>query len=259
MMSYPSLMRLISWNINGIRAVYRKGLLGFMKEYNADIYCFQEIKSNIIDIPRELKDIDDYNVYWFPAQKKGYSGVVSYTKIKPIKIRYGLGDSIFDAEGRVLTFEFNDFYLINAYFPNAQHGLTRLDFKIKFDELFLEYIEDLRNKKPIIICGDFNVAHQEIDIARPKENEGNPGFTIEERRWMTKLLEHGYIDTFRLLHPDEIKYTWWSYRTKARERNIGWRIDYFIVSSELKNRIKEANILSNVMGSDHCPIELIID
>ena len=251
-------MRLISWNVNGIRAIHRKGLLDFIRKTKADIYCFQETKGGPIEVPQELKRIDDYEIYWYPAQRKGYSGVVSYTNIKPIEIRYGIGDSIFDAEGRVLTLEFNDFYLINTYFPNAQHGLTRLDFKIKFDELFLRYIEDLRVRKPIIICGDFNVAHKEIDIARPKENIGNPGFTIEERNWMTKLLDHGYIDTFRFLHPDEIKYTWWSYRTRARERNIGWRIDYFIVSNELKNKIKEANILSNIMGSDHCPIELII-
>lgn len=251
-------MRLISWNVNGIRAAHRKGLLDFMEERSPDIFCFQETKGGPGDIPAELRHVDGYDSYWYPAQRKGYSGVVTYSRIKPLNVMYGIGDEAFDSEGRVLSMEFEDFYLINAYFPNAQHGLLRLDFKVEFDEKFLEYCEGLRERKPLIICGDFNVAHKEIDIARPKENEGNPGFTKEEREWMTKFLSHGYIDTFRYLHPDEVKYTWWSYRTRARERNIGWRIDYFIVSEELRERIKEANILDDVMGSDHCPIELLM-
>ena len=253
-------MRLISWNVNGMRAVHRKEILpGLIHELKADVYCFQETKGGPNDFPAELRHVEGYEAYWYPAQRKGYSGVVTYTKIRPLDVIYGIGNPKFDSEGRVLTLEFDEFYLINAYFPNSQHGLTRLDFKVDFDEEILKFSENLRKKKPVIICGDFNVAHREIDIARPKENEGNPGFTKEEREWMTKFLERGYVDTFRYLHPEEIKYTWWSYRTRARERNIGWRIDYFIVSEELKDRVKEANILNEIMGSDHCPIELVIE
>ena len=253
-------MRLISWNVNGMRAVHRKEILpSLIHEVSGDVYCFQETKGGPSDFPADLRHVEGYEAYWYPAQRKGYSGVVTYTRIKPEDVIYGIGHPEYDSEGRVLTLEFEDFYLINTYFPNSQHGLTRLDFKIDFDEKLLEFSEKLRKKKPVIICGDFNVAHEEIDIARPKDNEGNPGFTREEREWMTKFLEHGYIDTFRYLHPDEVKYTWWSYRTRARERNIGWRIDYFIVSEELKDRIKKAEILNDIMGSDHCPIELVVE
>ena len=253
-------MRFISWNVNGVRAVYRREILpALLRQLDADVYCFQETKGGPNDVPPELRHVEAYEAYWYPARRKGYSGVVTYTKIKPLDVIYGIGHPVYDSEGRALSLEFDDFYLINAYFPNSQHGLTRLDFKIDFDEKLMEFSEKLRKKKPVIICGDFNVAHKEIDIARPKDNEGNPGFTKEEREWMTKFLDPGYIDTFRYLHPDEVKYTWWSYRTRARERNIGWRIDYFIVSEELKDRIKRAEILNEVMGSDHCPIGLIID
>jgi exodeoxyribonuclease-3 len=249
-------MKIISWNVNGIRACIKKGLFEFMKKENADIYCLQETKIHEEDITSEHKDFSGYHSHWFSAQKKGYSGVVIYTKVKPLSEIKGIGIEKYDHEGRVLTLEFENFYLINVYFPNSQRGLARLDFKLDFNNKLLDFMQKLRKKKDVIICGDFNVAHQEIDIKNAKPNMGNAGFTKEERDWFTHLMEKKYVDTFRHLHPDEIKYTWWSYMFNARGKNIGWRIDYFVVNKEFISNIKKAEIFTDVLGSDHCPLSI---
>ncbi len=246
----------VSWNVNGIRAAHRKGLIDFIKEEGADFFCFQEIKANEEDLPREIVEFPEYDKYVFPAKKKGYSGTLIMSKIPVENVFYGLGIDDFDTEGRVITLEFHDFFLINAYFPNSQHGLKRLDFKLKFDRELHRYLNELRKRKPIVLCGDFNVAHREIDLANPKQNEGNPGFTLEERKWMDEFLNDGYVDTFRTFTKEGGHYTWWSYRFKARERNIGWRIDYFVVNEELKESVLSSTILSEVLGSDHAPIRM---
>jgi len=248
-------MRMISWNVNGLRAVMKKGLTDFIKSQGADLYCFQEIKTD--QVPLELQGIG-YETFINPATKSGYSGTLTLSRVKPISASKGMGIKEFDDEGRVLTLEFPSFYVINAYFPNAQHGLTRLDYKLRFNGAFLEYAENLRLKKPLIICGDFNVAHEEIDIARPKDNEKNAGFTKEERAWMTEILQQGYVDTFRVFVKEGGHYTWWSYRFNAREKNIGWRIDYFLISKEILGKLKSAAILDSIMGSDHVPIMIEI-
>jgi len=249
-------MKIISWNVNGIRACINKGLLDFMKKEDADIYCLQETKIHKDDITSEHKDFSGYYSYWYSAQKKGYSGVVIYTKEKPLSANKGIDIEKYDKEGRILTLEFNDFYLINVYFPNSQRTLARLEFKLEFNTKFLDYIQKLRKKKNIIICGDFNVAHQEMDIKNAKANMKNAGFTIEERNWFTHLLEKKYVDTFRYLHPDKIKYTWWSYMFHARDKNIGWRLDYFVVNKEFISNIIKAEILTEILGSDHCPVSI---
>ena len=249
-------MHLYSWNVNGFRAVVKNGFYNFLNKYNPDILGIQEIKYS--EKPLEPKD---YSIIWNPAKRKGYAGTAIFIK-KNIDIKsksFSLGVDKFDHEGRIIILELDEFYFINTYFPNSQHGLPRLDFKIEFDKLFHKHLNKLRKNKPVIACGDFNVAHEEKDIARPKSNEGNAGFTKQERDWMTKFLSDGYIDTFRYLHPNTIKYSWWSYRFSARKRNIGWRIDYFITSDDLKSKIKNADILANVLGSDHAPIYLHIN
>ena len=250
-------MKILSWNVNGLRAAVKNGILDFLKEENPDIILFQEVKADKLNIPEELHHLD-YKIYLNSAEKKGYSGTMALTKIDPLNHSNGIGDKSFDSEGRVQLLEFKNFYLINAYFPNSQHGLTRLDYKLDFNKKVLEYMEKLRKEKPVIITGDFNVAHEEIDIARPKDNEHNAGFTVEERNSMTEILNHGYIDTYRYFHKEPNHYSWWSYRFNAREKNIGWRIDYFVVTDGFIDNIKDSLILENIKGSDHAPLELIL-
>jgi len=247
-------MKLVSWNVNGLRACVNKGFLDYFKEIDADLFCVQETKlqEGQIDL-----DIEGYYQYWNYATKKGYSGTAIFTKIKPLSVKYGIGEEEFDSEGRLITLEFQDFYMVTSYTPNAQRDLARLDYRLRWEELFREYLKGLDTQKPVILCGDLNVAHQEIDLRNPKSNRGNSGFTDEERGKMTDLLTAGFVDSFRYLYPNqEGAYTWWSYMAKVRERNIGWRIDYFIVSKRWKEKIKDARIDSQVMGSDHCPIVL---
>ena len=252
-------MKIISWNVAGLRACFKKGLTNFMKKENADIYCFQEVKCQDNQFPEELNKMKDYEAFHSFAKKKGYSGVSVYTKIKPINVIYGIGDEIFDSEGRVLTLEFKNFFLINVYFPHSHRELKRLDFKLKFNKHFLEFCEKLQKIKPVIISSDFNVAHKEIDLRNPKQNEKNAGFTKEEREWFDILLKGGFIDTFREFNKDGGHYTWWAYRNNARQRNIGWRMDYFVISKKLIDGLKKSEILKDVFGSDHAPILLEIE
>ncbi len=249
-------MKLISWNVNGIRACMKKGFLDYFKEVDADIFCIQETKLQEGQI--EL-DLEGYYDYWNYAEKKGYSGTAVFTKKKPLSVKYGVGIEEHDKEGRVITLEYKDFYLVNVYTPNSQRELARLEYRMDWEDMFRNYLLELDSKKPVIICGDLNVAHKEIDLKNPSTNRKNAGFTDEERGKMTELLNSGFIDTFRYFYPDkEEAYTWWSYITKARERNAGWRIDYFLVSKELEDRLIAAEIHSDVMGSDHCPVVLEI-
>lgn len=250
-------MKLISWNVNGLRAIYKKGFEDFFKNVNADIFCIQETKmqEGQFDV-----DFDGYYNFFNSAEKKGYSGTAIFTKIKPKEVNYGIGIDEHDKEGRVITLEFDNFYMVNCYTPNSQRELTRLGYREKWEDDFRDYLKKLDAKKPVILCGDLNVAHKEIDLKNPKTNHGNAGFTDEEREKMTKLLSTGFTDSFRYLYPDKTDcYTWWSYMMKAREKNVGWRIDYFIVSNSVKDNIKEAKIHDDIMGSDHCPIELDIE
>lgn len=250
-------MKLVSWNVNGIRACVKKGFLDFFKEVDADLFCIQETKLQEGQI--EL-DLDGYKQYWNYALKKGYSGTAIFTKIEPLSVSYGLGDEDHEPEGRVITLEFDKFYLVNVYTPNAQRDLARLDYRLEWEDRMITYLKALDEQKPVIFCGDLNVAHQEIDLKNWKSNKGNSGFTDEEREKMTRLLSSGFIDTFRYLYPEKSDcYTWWSYMNKVRERNIGWRIDYFIVSDRLKQNIEEADIYSEIMGSDHCPVGVTIE
>lgn len=251
-------MKIITWNVNGMRAAIKNGFETFLKKAKPDIFGLQEIKMDNKARERQEFDFADYEEYWHPADRPGYSGTAILTRYKPLDYWTGMTGGK-DAEGRVQTMEFDQFYLVNAYFPNSNHELTRLPYKLKFDEDFLMYVKKLEKKKPVILCGDFNVAHREIDLARPKDNVGNPGFTDEERAWTDKLIKAGFVDTFRLINKDKIQYSWWSYRPGVRDRNIGWRIDYFFVSKALKNKVKDAFILDEVYGSDHCPTGVVID
>lgn len=249
-------MKLISWNVNGLRACMNKGFKDFMDSVDADIFCVQETK-----MQREQATFvfDGYEEYWNSAEKKGYSGTAVFSKTKPLSVSYGLGIEEHDKEGRVITAEFQDFYLVNVYTPNAQRGLERLDYRMVWEDVFRRYVKELDEKKPVIICGDLNVAHNEIDLKNFKTNVGNAGFTYEERGKMTELLASGFVDSFRYLYPDKTAaYSWWSYMFKAREKNAGWRIDYFIVSEKLADRIEDAVIYPEVMGSDHCPVGLLL-
>ena len=249
--------KMISWNVNGLRAAVTKGFLDFFRDIDADIFCIQESKLSEGQI--EL-DLPGYYDYWNYAAKKGYSGVAVFTKDKPIGVTYGIGIEEHDNEGRVITAEYDDFYLITCYTPNSQRGLTRLDYRMTWEDAFLDYVLKLEEKKPVIFCGDLNVAHKEIDLKNPKTNRKNAGFTDEERGKMDIVLSSGFADSFRVLYPDkEGAYSWWSYMGGARAKNVGWRIDYFIVSDKLKDRIKEAKIHSDILGSDHCPVELDIE
>lgn len=249
-------MKLISWNVNGLRACMNKGFKDFMESVDADIFCVQETK-----MQREQATFvfDGYEEYWNSAEKKGYSGTAVFSKTKPLSVSYGLGIEEHDKEGRVITAEFQDFYLVNVYTPNAQRGLERLDYRMVWEDVFRRYVKELDEKKPVVICGDLNVAHNEIDLKNFKTNVGNAGFTYEERGKMTELLASGFVDSFRYLYPDKTgAYSWWSYMFKAREKNAGWRIDYFIVSEKLADRIEDAVIYPEVMGSDHCPVGLLL-
>ncbi len=249
-------MKLISWNVNGIRACVGKGFLDYFKEANADIFCIQETKMQAGQL--EL-DLEGYEQYWNYAQRKGYSGTAIFTKKKPLSVSYGIGIEEHDTEGRVITLEFEDFYMITVYTPNSQNELARLDYRMEWEDAFLSYLKKLEENKPVIICGDLNVAHQEIDLKNPKTNRKNAGFTDEERGKFQTLLDNGFIDTFRYFYPDQTGiYSWWSYRFQARAKNAGWRIDYFLVSDSLKDRLDDAKIHTDVMGSDHCPVELVL-
>ena len=250
-------MKLISWNVNGLRACVGKGFLEYFESVDADIFCVQEIKLQEGQIDLQL---DGYHQYWNYALKKGYSGTAVFTKEKPLTVKYGVGDLATEGEGRILTLEYPQFYLVNVYTPNAQRDLARLPFRLGWEEDMRAYLKKLDKMKPVILCGDLNVAHQEIDIRNVKSNIGNSGFTDEERGKMTALLAEGFIDTFRYVNPDKAgAYTWWSYMNKVRERNIGWRIDYFIVSKRLAPKLKNADIHPDILGSDHCPIVLEMD
>ena len=249
--------KMISWNVNGLRAAAGKTFFDVFHELDADIFCIQESKLQEGQI--EL-DLPGYYDYWNYAEKKGYSGVAMFTKEKPVNVSYGLGIPEHDREGRVITLEFPDYYVLTCYTPNSQNELKRLDYRMEWEDAFFAYIKGLDQKKPLIYCGDLNVAHEEIDLKNPSTNRRNAGFTDEEREKMTRVLTNGFVDSFRYLHPEEKDaYSWWSYRMKARERNVGWRIDYFIVSERLKDRIQGASIHSEILGSDHCPVELKIN
>ena len=252
-------MKLISWNVNGIRAALTRGALDFVRDSGADIICFQETKAR----PEQVADIawpKQYKQYWNSAEKLGYSGTAIFTKTEPLSVSHGIGQADHDREGRVLTAEYKDFYLVNVYVPNSKSALERLGYRTQeWEPAFLKYLKKLEKKKPVIATGDFNVAHTEIDIARPKTNTRTAGFTSEERACFSTLLGHGFCDTFRTLHPDQPgHYSWWSQRTGARQRDIGWRIDYFVISESLKKRLKEAFIMKEVYGSDHCPVGIVL-
>ncbi len=249
-------MKLISWNVNGLRACVTKGFLDFFREIDADIFCIQESKlqEGQIDLP-----LEGYYQYWNYAEKKGYSGTAVFTKKEPLSVAYGIGIPEHDREGRVITLEYEAFWLVTVYTPNSQNELARLDYRMEWEDAFLAYLKRLEEKKPVVFCGDLNVAHREIDLKNPKTNRRNAGFTDEERGKFSRILENGFIDTFRYFYPDQEQiYSWWSYRFRAREKNAGWRIDYFCVSRCLEDRLEDAGILTEVMGSDHCPVELDI-
>ncbi len=249
-------MKFISWNVNGLRACVGKGFEDIFKSLDADFFCLQETKmqEGQLDIA-----FDGYQSYWNYAQKKGYSGTAVFTKHQPVNVTYGIGAEEHDNEGRVITIEMEKFFLVNVYVPNAQDGLKRLDYRMKWEDVFRAYLERLDSLKPVIVCGDLNVAHEEIDLKNPKTNRRNAGFTDEEREKFGILLEAGFTDTFRTMHPDQVTYSWWSYRFRAREKNAGWRIDYFLVSKRLFPLIKEATIHTDIMGSDHCPVGIILE
>lgn len=246
-------MKLVSWNVNGLRAVAGKGFADIFAELDADCVCLQETKLKAGQIDLEFLG---YESYWNYADKPGYSGTVIYTRVHPLSVSYGIGVDIHDHEGRVVTLEFPEFYLVNVYVPNSQDGLRRLDYRMQWEDAFRAYLHSL--PKPVVVCGDMNVAHEEIDLKNPATNHMNPGFTDEERAKMTELLGSGFVDTWRFQHPTEEKYSWWSYRMAARERNVGWRIDYFLVSEVLRGRIVSTDIHNEIFGSDHCPVELVL-
>lgn len=249
--------KLISWNVNGLRSCMGKGFMDFFDSVDADIFCLQEIKLSEGQIEWNK---ENYYSYWNYAEKKGYSGTAVFSKEKPLSVKYGIGIDEHDHEGRVITLEFENFYMVTVYTPNSQRELTRLEYRMKWEDDFRNFLNDLRKNKPVVVTGDMNVAHKEIDLKNPKTNRKNAGFTDEERQKMTELLDSGFIDTFRYFYPDvEQKYSWWSYMFKSREKNAGWRIDYFLASKELEDRLISAEIYDKVLGSDHCPIELVID
>ena len=244
-------MKIISWNVAGLRACLKKGLIEFFEKENADIFCIQESK---LTEEQNTFHPEGYYEYLFPAIKKGYSGTLVYSKVEPVSVKYGIDDEEYDGEGRVITLDYKEFYLVNVYVPNIKRDLSRMESRMRFEDLFREYLGKLKTIKNVVVCGDFNVAHQEIDIKNYKANIGNAGFTYEERGKMTELLESGYIDSFRYFNPDLASYTWWSYMGNARAKNIGWRIDYFLVNEKMINTVKKTMIYTEIYGSDHCPI-----
>ena len=248
-------MKFISWNVNGLRACVGKEFEQQFNDLDADFFCLQETKMQAGQLDLSFPG---YESYWNYADKKGYSGTAIYTKHKPLSVTYGIDIDEHDHEGRVITLEMDDFYLVTVYTPNSQDGLRRLEYRMKWEDDFQAYLHKLDEKKPVIVCGDMNVAHQEIDLKNPKTNRKNAGFTDEEREKMTQLLSNGFIDTFRTLYPEQVTYSWWSYRFRAREKNTGWRIDYFLISERLKDRLEDAKIHTEIMGSDHCPVEIIL-
>ncbi len=249
-------MKLVSWNVNGLRAAVGKGFFDFLESENPDVICIQETKMQKEQANFEL---NGYHEYWNSADKKGYSGTAIFSKIEPISVSYDIGVEEHSHEGRVITAEYDKFYLVCVYTPNAQNELKRIDYRMKWEDDFRVYLNELKKTKPVIVCGDMNVAHNPIDLKNPKQNIGNAGFSYEERGKFTELLASGFVDTFRHLYPDTVDaYSWWSYRMKARERNVGWRIDYFLVSEDIVESVEDSRILADVMGSDHCPVELII-
>lgn len=248
-------MEFISWNVNGLRACVGKEFEQQFKDLDADFFCLQETKMQAGQLDLSFPG---YESYWNYADKKGYSGTAIFTKHKPLSVTYGIDIDEHDHEGRVITLEMEDFYLVTVYTPNSQDGLRRLEYRMKWEDDFQAYLHKLDEKKPVIVCGDMNVAHQEIDLKNPKTNRKNAGFTDEEREKMTQLLSNGFIDTFRTLYPEQVTYSWWSYRFRAREKNTGWRIDYFLISERLKDRLEDAKIHTEIMGSDHCPVEIIL-
>ena len=249
-------MKLVSWNVNGLRACVQKGFLDAFREIDADIFCLQETQMQAGPLELEL---DGYYQYWNYAVKKGYSGTAVFSKKEPISVSYGIGIEEHDQEGRVITCEFDEFYFVTVYTPNSQDGLKRLDYRMKWEDDFRAYLKQLERTKPVIVTGDMNVAHQEIDLKNPATNHFSAGFSDEERDGMSKLLAEGFVDSWRYQHPQEVKYSWWSYRAAARQRNVGWRIDYFIVSEALKSRIVSTEIHDQILGSDHCPVELCLE
>lgn len=251
-------MKIYSWNVNGIRAAVRNGVVSWIKRAKPDILCMQETKAQKEDFPDEIKKIKGYHIYSVSAKKRGYAGVAVLTKQKPKKVVDKIGIRRFDQEGRFLLIEFEDFYLFNTYFPHSQRGLARLDFKKDFNNAYLKFVSKLKGK-PVVLTGDFNAAHNEIDLANPKQNENNAGFTEEERDFIDKMVESGWKDTFREIHPKSEKYTWWTYRFNARARNVGWRVDYFFVKEKDMDKVRKADILDHIKGSDHCPIMIDFD
>lgn len=250
------MIRLISWNVNGLRACVGKGFEDIFRELDADFFCLQETKMQAGQLDLQF---DGYHSFWNYADKKGYSGTAIYTRHEPLSVAYGIGIDEHDHEGRVITLEMPQFYLVTVYTPNSQDELRRLDYRMQWERDFQDYLLRLNARKPVVVCGDMNVAHEEIDLKNPKTNRRNAGFTDEEREAMTRLLDSGFVDTFRRLHPDEVTYSWWSYRFRAREKNTGWRIDYFLVSESLAAQVAEAKIHTQIMGSDHCPVEVDLD
>ena len=249
-------MKFISWNVNGFRACLTKGFAEFFKEADADFFCIQETKMQ----PGQAElETPDYHQYWYSAEKKGYSGTAIFAKKEPLSVSYGLGIEEHDHEGRAITLEYEDFYLLCVYTPNAQRELARLPYRMEWEDALREYMKELDSKKPVIYCGDLNVAHEEIDLKNPKTNHFSAGFSDEERGKFTELLESGFTDTFRNLYPDKVQYSWWSYMYGARAKNVGWRIDYFVVSNRIADKVKESFILNEIMGSDHCPVGIEID
>ena len=249
-------MRFVSWNVNGLRAALKKGFMESFKELDADAFCLQETK---MQEGQAILDLPGYEQYFYSAEKKGYSGTAIFTRVKPLSVARGIGIPQHDNEGRVITMEFDDLYLVTVYTPNSQNALARLDYRMAWEDAFRSFLLELRSKKPVVVCGDLNVAYTEIDLKNPKSNRRNAGFTDEERDKMTQLLSHGFTDTFRTLYPEQVTYSWWSYRFRAREKNAGWRIDYFLISDRLRPQLKDASIHTEIFGSDHCPIEVDLE
>jgi exodeoxyribonuclease III len=251
-------IKLISWNVNGIRAVEKKGFVEEMLSWDADVIGLQETKAHAEQLSDSLLNIAGYKSWWHSGEKKGYSSVALYSRLEPINVFMGLGIEEFDREGRVIIGEFKDFYIINCYFPNAQENIKRIDYRLAFGDALIKKIQENYSDKTVLVCGDYNVCHKAIDLARPKPNEGKPGYSIEERTWMDKFIGSGFVDTFRMFDQSPDKYSWWSYRGGARQRNVGWRLDYFCVDSASKAKVATADIMADVMGSDHCPVSVTI-